>query len=98
MPQLLGGDRFVAGGEVRVERPVDGDLVVTGGDVDLDAVVAGDVLAFGGKLRLSGDVGGSMTLALLGLVPGRGALPGFVVLLAGVDALALQVRRPPAAA
>jgi hypothetical protein len=43
--QVVGGDHFIAGGEITVGRPVDGDLVVTGGDVDVDAAVAGDVFA-----------------------------------------------------
>jgi cytoskeletal protein CcmA (bactofilin family) len=58
--QKLGGDTFVAGGEVTVASPVEGDLLVTGGSVDVDAPVAGDVLAFGGQVRLNGDVAGSV--------------------------------------
>jgi hypothetical protein len=61
--QVLGGDRFIAGGEVTVGRPVDGDLAVTGGDVDVDTAVAGDMFALGGKLRVGGDVGGSVAAA-----------------------------------
>ncbi|MBA4178603.1 MAG: polymer-forming cytoskeletal protein [Leptothrix sp. (in: Bacteria)] len=57
--QALGGDRFMAGGEVAVGRAVEGDLVVAGGTIDIDAPVAGDVLALGGQVRVSGDVGGS---------------------------------------
>jgi cytoskeletal protein CcmA (bactofilin family) len=56
----MGGDRFVAGGEVEIGRPVDGDLLVIGGNADVDAGVAGDLLAVGGQLRVAGDVGGSM--------------------------------------
>jgi len=61
--QVLGGDHFIAGGEVTVGRPVNGDLVVTGGDVDVATAVAGDVFALGGKLRVRGDVGGSIAAA-----------------------------------
>ncbi len=58
--QALGADRFVAGGEIVVRRPVEGDLLVTGGHLAVDATVAGDLLAFGGQVRLSNDVGGSV--------------------------------------
>jgi cytoskeletal protein CcmA (bactofilin family) len=56
----LGGDVFVAGGELIVSEPVAGDLFVAGGSVDVAAPVGGDTLAGGGKLRLDADVGGSI--------------------------------------
>ena len=46
------GDRFVAGGTVRLTEPVDGDLVGVGGDVELATSVEGDVVLGGGNVRI----------------------------------------------
>ncbi len=56
----FGGDRFMAGGALRVTEPVDGDLFAAGGSVDVEAPVAGDLAVLGGKLRVSAPVGGSL--------------------------------------
>jgi cytoskeletal protein CcmA (bactofilin family) len=53
----LGADHFVAGGTVRVDKPVAGDLIAAGGDVEISAAVDGDVVLAGGNLRLDGNVG-----------------------------------------
>lgn len=53
----IGGDRFVFGGSVRVDKPVSGDLVAAGGNVDIDAPVAGDAVVAGGNVRLNSNVG-----------------------------------------
>ncbi len=53
----IGGDHFVFGGSVRVDKPVSGDLVAAGGNVDVDAPVAGDAVVAGGNVRLNSSVG-----------------------------------------
>jgi cytoskeletal protein CcmA (bactofilin family) len=53
----IGGDHFVFGGSVRIDKPVSGDLVAAGGNVDIDAPVAGDAVVAGGNVRLNSTVG-----------------------------------------
>lgn len=57
------GDRFVAGGSVRHDTPVDGDLVGIGGDVEVAAAVKGDVVALGGDVRVRAPVGSDVYAA-----------------------------------
>lgn len=54
--QRLGSDLFVAGGSVRVDKPVAGDLFAAGGEIDVDAAVAGDTIMAGGNLRVAAPV------------------------------------------
>lgn len=54
--QRLGSDLFVAGGSVRVDKPVAGDLFAAGGEVDIDAAVTGDTIMAGGNLRVAAPV------------------------------------------
>jgi cytoskeletal protein CcmA (bactofilin family) len=57
------GDRFIAGGTVRHDTPVDGDLIGVGGDVELNAAVKGDVVVMGGDVRLRAPVGSDVYAA-----------------------------------
>ena len=57
------GDRFVAGGSVRHDTPVDGDLIGVGGDVEVNAAVKGDVVVMGGDVRLRAPVGSDVYAA-----------------------------------
>lgn len=52
----FGSDTFIAGGSVRVDKPVPGDLIAAGGNVDVDAPVAGDAVLVGGNLRVTAKV------------------------------------------
>jgi cytoskeletal protein CcmA (bactofilin family) len=54
--QRLGSDLFVAGGSVRIDKPVAGDLFAAGGEIDVDAAVAGDTIMAGGNLRVAAPV------------------------------------------
>ena len=49
-------DTFIAGGSVRLDKPVPGDLIAAGGNVDVDAPVAGDAVLVGGNLRVTAKV------------------------------------------
>jgi hypothetical protein len=53
-------DQYIAGGSVRVDKPVAGDLIAAGGNVDVEAAVDGDVVMAGGNLRVSAAVGQSL--------------------------------------
>ncbi len=53
----IGGDHFVFGGSVRIDKAVSGDLVAAGGNVDIDAPVTGDAVVAGGNVRLNSTVG-----------------------------------------
>lgn len=57
------GDRFIAGGTVRHDTPVDGDLIGVGGDVEVNAAVKGDVVVMGGDVRLRAPVGSDVYVA-----------------------------------
>jgi hypothetical protein len=57
------GDRFIAGGTVRHDTPVDGDLIGLGGDVEVTAEVKGDVVVLGGDVRLRAPVGSDVYAA-----------------------------------
>jgi hypothetical protein len=49
-------DTFIAGGSVRVDKPVPGDLIAAGGNVDVDAPVTGSAMLAGGNLRVTAQV------------------------------------------
>ena len=51
-----GSDTYVAGGSVRIDKPVVGDLIAAGGNLDIDAPVAGAALLAGGNLRVTAQV------------------------------------------
>ena len=51
-----GSDTYVAGGSVRIDKPVPGDLIAAGGNLDIDAPVAGAALLAGGNLRVTAQV------------------------------------------
>lgn len=55
-----GQDQYIAGGSVRIDKPVAGDLIAAGGNVDVEAAVDGDVVMAGGNLRVSSSVGQNM--------------------------------------
>lgn len=57
------GDRFIAGGTVRHDTPVDGDLIGVGGDVEVNAAVKGDVVVMGGDVRLRAPIGSDVYVA-----------------------------------
>lgn len=59
----MAGDRFIAGGTVRHDTPVDGDLIGVGGDVEVTAAVKGDVVVLGGDVRLRAPVGSDVYAA-----------------------------------
>lgn len=95
----LGGDLFVAGGDVTAHQPATGDLIVGGGSVAVDAAVAGDTVAAcrwlperAGRMsvRIAATAAALLALSLLGRIPGLGALVGFLALLSGLGALVLQ--------
>ena len=52
----IAGDRFMAGGAVRVNTPVAGDLFASGGSVSVRAEVQGDAVAAGGDVRLESPI------------------------------------------
>ena len=52
----FGSATFIAGGSVRLDKPVPGDLIAAGGNVDVDAPVAGDAVLAGGNLRVTAKV------------------------------------------
>lgn len=58
-----GGDVYMAGGSLTVDREVAGDLIATGGSIDVDEPVGGDLVGFGGKLRIGAAVGRSVYAA-----------------------------------
>jgi hypothetical protein len=49
-------DTFIAGGSVRIDKPVPGDLIAAGGNADIDAPVAGAAMLAGGNLRVTAQV------------------------------------------
>lgn len=55
-PPVARSDTFVAGGSVRLDKPVPGDLFAAGGNVDVDAPVGGDAVLMGGNLRVTAKV------------------------------------------
>jgi cytoskeletal protein CcmA (bactofilin family) len=57
LEQVLGGDRYISGGNVIVDQPTIGDLLAAGGDLVLSAAVAGDAAVAGGNLRLRESIG-----------------------------------------
>lgn len=58
--EVVDGDLYVAGTEVRVLGTVSGDLIVLGGDVDIDGYIGGDVLVVGGMVTVAGAVEGTV--------------------------------------
>lgn len=68
--QIVNGDYFAAGSDIRLFGTVNGDAYVTGGDVLVDGTVNGDLLVAGGTVTIRGAVqedirvvGGSVTIA-----------------------------------
>jgi cytoskeletal protein CcmA (bactofilin family) len=52
----MGQDRFAAGRNVMVSKPVNGDLLTAGREVVVGDQVGGDVAAAGGTVRLDGNI------------------------------------------
>ena len=58
--EVIHGDLFVAGGQIRIAGTIEGDLVVAGGDVEVSGHVMGDLLSASGQVRMTGEVDGSI--------------------------------------
>lgn len=58
--EVIHGDLFVAGGQVRVAGTVEGDLFLAGGDVEVSGHVLGDLISSSGSLRVNGQVDGNV--------------------------------------
>jgi cytoskeletal protein CcmA (bactofilin family) len=56
--EMIAGDLYAMGGEVRIEGAVEGDLVAMSGQVQVSGEVGGDVLAGSGDVDISGQVAG----------------------------------------
>jgi hypothetical protein len=54
---------YMAGAEVRIDRPVDGDLVVAAGRVHIDQPVAGDAVLGAGSIDIQAAVGEDLRAA-----------------------------------
>src|SRR5690348_4276461 len=52
----LGTDRFAAGENVTVSKPIVGDLLAAGREIVVQETVGGDVAAAGGSVRLDGAI------------------------------------------
>ena len=61
--QAVSDDRFLIGGSVRQETPVEGDLIGVGGSVEVVAPVGGDVVVTGGDIRIGAAVKGDVYAA-----------------------------------
>jgi hypothetical protein len=57
MEQVLGGDRFISGGNVVVQQQTAGDLLAAAGELVLHGKVAGDAAIAGGNILLSETIG-----------------------------------------
>ena len=58
--EVIHGDLFVAGGQIRMEGTVEGDLYIAGGDVEVSGHVLGDLLSSTGSLRVGGQIDGNI--------------------------------------
>jgi hypothetical protein len=58
--EVIHGDLFIAGGQIRMEGTVEGDLFIAGGDVEVSGHVLGDLLSSTGSLRVSGQIDGNI--------------------------------------
>jgi predicted anti-sigma-YlaC factor YlaD len=58
--EVIHGDLFAAGGQIRIAGTIEGDLVVAGGDVEVSGHVLGDLLSGSGQVRMTGQVDGSI--------------------------------------
>ncbi len=61
--EVVEGDLYASGREVRVDGTVNGDLLATGAQVVVTGEVTGDVMAAAGTIGLSGRVGGDARVA-----------------------------------
>jgi cytoskeletal protein CcmA (bactofilin family) len=82
----LGGNDFLAGGQVELEGSVRRNAFVSGGDVTVSADVGRSLFAAGGDVRLEGNVdgdarmaGGSLRIAPAATVDGDATLAGGVI-------------------
>jgi len=58
--EVIHGDLFVAGGQIRVGGTIEGDLFIAGGDLEVSGHVLGDLISSSGTLRMSGQVDGNI--------------------------------------
>lgn len=58
--QRIGGDLFVAGGDIFIEDIVEADVYAAGGTITINDSVYGDVFVGGGKIKINGDVEGKV--------------------------------------
>lgn len=58
--EVIHGDLYAAGGQIRIAGTVEGDLFIAGGDVEVSGHVLGDLLSCTGSLRVSGLIDGNI--------------------------------------
>lgn len=58
----IGEDRFIVGGDIVIDEPINGDLYILGDDIWIKSPIYGDVIAVGSNIYVDADVSGKVLL------------------------------------